>query len=56
MVRNIERDDSIVRHGQARRGVPTSMHGQLAVDMGSIPCFGLSPASDAVIPFIHIIL
>ena len=46
MVRTRGRDGSIVRRNQRRRGVPTSLHGELAIDLGRIPYSGLSPSSD----------
>jgi len=42
MVRTRGKDGSIVRHGQPRRGASTSRDGQLAIDLGHIPYFGLS--------------
>jgi len=46
MVRTRGRDSSIVRHGQPRCGVPTSLHGEHAIDLGRIPYSGLSPPFD----------
>ncbi|KAK8470354.1 hypothetical protein PHAVU_004G119050 [Phaseolus vulgaris] len=40
MVRTRGRDGRIVRRGQPRRGVSTSMHGELAIDLGNLPYSG----------------
>jgi len=45
MPRTIGRDGSVIRHNNARRGVHTSMHGRLAIELGSIPYSGPSPKS-----------
>jgi len=51
MVRTRRRDGcSIVRCGQPKRGVSTSMHGQLDIDVGTIPYYGILPAFDAGSP------
>lgn len=42
MVRTRGRDGSIVKRGKPRHGVVRSMHGQLVVDLGSIPYSDLS--------------
>ena len=42
----------IVRRGQPRRGVSTSMHGELAIDLGNIPYSGILPSSDPGSPYI----
>jgi len=52
VIRTGGRDGSIVRCGQPRRGVPTSMHGQLAINLGIIPYSDLSPMSNARSPHI----
>lgn len=46
MVRIRDKDGSIVRRGQPRRRVPTSMHGQLIIDQGHMPYYDLSIGSD----------
>ena len=46
MVSTRGRDGSIVRRGQPKHGVLTSLHGVLAIDLGRIPYFRLSPLSD----------
>ena len=51
MVRTRGRDGGIVRRGQPRRGVSTSMHGELAIDLGNIPFSGILP-SDPSSPYI----
>ena len=50
MVRTRGRDGSIVRRDQPRRGVPTSLHGELAINLGRIPYSGLSPLSNEMVP------
>ena len=44
-VRTRRRDSSIMRRSQPRCGVPTFMHGQLVIDLRSIPYSGLSTGS-----------
>ena len=46
MVRTRGRHSFINRCGQPKCGVHPSMHGQLAIDLGHIPYFGLSTGSD----------
>ena len=46
------RDGMIVRRGQPRRGVSTSMHGELAIDLGNLPYSGILPSSDPGTPYI----
>ena len=45
MSRTIGRDGSVIRHNNARRGVHTSMHDRLAIELGSIPYSGPSNQS-----------
>jgi len=45
MPKNRGRGGAIIRHYNARRGVPTSLHGRLAIELGSIPYSGPSPLS-----------
>ena len=52
MVRTRGRDGRIVRRGQPRRGVSTSMHGELAIDLGNLPYSGILPSSDPGSPYI----
>ena len=37
MPRTRGRDGSIIRHNKSRHGFHTSMHGRLAIELGSIP-------------------
>jgi len=41
MPRTRGRDDFVIKHNNARRGVHTSMHGRLAIELGFIPYSGL---------------
>jgi len=43
MPRTKGRDGSIIKHNHAKYGVPTSMHGHLAIELGSIPFSRPSP-------------
>ena len=52
MVRTRGRNGSTVRSGQSRHGVSTSMHGQLVIDLGSIPYSSILLASDVGSPHI----
>ena len=52
MVRTRGRDCRIVTRGQLRRGVSTSIHSELAIDLGSIPYFGILLPSDPGSPYI----